>query len=63
MIESNFVALPWKGNNPAAASYGMFLRLYHFQWENPQPEVPIRHFDFVAPIDSSASFLVAVTLE
>jgi eukaryotic-like serine/threonine-protein kinase len=42
---------------------GNALRLFHFVWENPHPNVEIQRLDFVSALSSSAPFLVALTLE
>ena len=42
---------------------GHALRLFHFAWKNPYPNIEIRHVDFVSSPGSSAPFLVAITAE
>jgi len=42
---------------------GNALRLFHFTWENPYPNIEIRQLDFVSALSASAPFLVAITAE
>ena len=56
--------IAWTGNNPAAQKAGHTLRLFKATWENPYPDVTIRHFDFVSDKPSpGAPFLLAITAE
>jgi hypothetical protein len=42
---------------------GHALRLFHFAWKNPYPNIEIRHVDFLSGLSSSTPFLVAITAE
>ncbi len=53
----------WTGKNAAVQNSGQLLRLYHFQLENPRPEIVIQSIDFISTDSNSSPFLLAITLE
>jgi len=53
----------WIGTNAVAARNGYQLHLFHSVWENPRPEVAIRHLDFVSANTQCPPVLLAVTAE
>jgi WD40 repeat protein len=56
-------AAVWTGSTPAAERGGYDINLFHSAWENPRPEVEIRHLDFVSANTRCPPFLIAVTVE
>jgi hypothetical protein len=56
-------AVAWEGSNPAAAALGFRLRLFQMQWINPRADSRITHLDFRSSMESSAPFLLAITVE
>jgi hypothetical protein len=53
----------WTGSTPKAADDGNKIRLLHFAWSNPRPEVVIESLDFISAVGKAAPFLVAITAE
>lgn len=48
---------------PSQSSSSAELRLFHLVWDNPLPEQPIDHIDFISAMNDPAPFLVALTHE
>ena len=57
------VEIAWTGNNAAALSNELAIRLCHMTWDNPLPNVAIRTISFTSLGKGAAPFLVAITLE
>jgi hypothetical protein len=57
--------IAWEGDDPSPRVNWIpaWLRLYQTFWDNPRPEVEVRHIDFVSALNGSAPFLIAVTVE
>jgi serine/threonine protein kinase/WD40 repeat protein len=56
--------IAWTGSNPAARKAGHSIRLFKTVWENPFPDIPIRHLDFTSDKPTPGQpFLVAITAE
>jgi hypothetical protein len=53
----------WTGKNAAVQNSGQALRLYHFQWENPRPEIVVQSIYFTSTDSNSSPFLLAITAE
>ena len=54
----------WTGTNHASEQLNRTIRLYLGVWENPHPEKPIAHLDFVVANDGPcAPFCMAITVE
>ena len=53
----------WTGENEASRAVGRKVRLFKSTWENPRPDVPIKHLNFHASHPRAAPFLVAVTVD
>jgi hypothetical protein len=54
----------WTGANPATDRSNRALRLYLGVWENPHPDKPVTHLDFIGIQDGPcAPFCIAITAE
>ncbi|MBM3845217.1 MAG: hypothetical protein FJ405_02885 [Verrucomicrobia bacterium] len=56
-------AVVWQGSNEASRNVGMEIRLFQMAWINPKPDQIIDSIDFIAAGESSAPFLIALSLE
>ncbi len=61
-LEVSYANVAWLGTNAAISALDK-IRLYTLTWNNPFPDQPIAHFDFVSSLSTSCPFLVAVTTE
>ena len=57
-LEASNAQLAWTGKNQLSD-----LRLFHFTWPNPRPDVEVASIDFVSAMAQSAPFLIALTVE
>jgi hypothetical protein len=55
--------IAWVGGNPRTQMMGLGLRLCHYTWQNPTPDIPIATLDFVSTLADAAPMLLAITLE
>jgi hypothetical protein len=54
----------WTGANPASDLKGLSIRLYLGVWDNPHPDKPVPHLDFIGIKDGPcAPFCMAITAE
>jgi hypothetical protein len=60
---SGLTVVAWSGGNGWSRSRGATIQLYKTTWENPRPEAQIVSIDFVSTQESTAPFLVAITVE
>jgi hypothetical protein len=53
--------LAWEGSNERVKDQGMVLKLYHYTWENPLPEVEITSIDLVSSMNDTGYMLYGIT--
>jgi len=53
--------LAWEGSNERVKDQGMDLKLYHYTWENPMPEVEIASVDLVSSMNDTGYMLYGIT--
>ncbi|HER08692.1 MAG TPA: hypothetical protein ENO20_07250 [Bacteroides sp.] len=53
--------LAWEGSNERVKDQGMDLKLYHYTWENPMPEVEITSIDLVSSMNDTGYMLYGIT--
>jgi len=53
--------LAWEGSNERVKDQGMDLKLYHFTWENPIPDVEITSIDLVSSMNDTGYMLYGIT--
>jgi WD40 repeat protein len=62
-LQSDSAVLAWTGTNAACLKSRQSLRLYRFTWQNPFPQAEIQTISFKSTMNSSAPFLIAITVE
>ncbi len=60
---SDKLQIVWTGKNTAMSGNGPDVRLFKTSWKNPRPEVEIEHIDYRTAMNTSAPFLIAITVD
>jgi hypothetical protein len=53
--------LAWEGSNDRIKNIGFVLKLYHFTWENPLPEIEITSIDLISSMNDTGYMLYGIT--
>jgi len=53
--------LAWEGSNKRVKDMGVVLKLYHYTWENPLPEVEITMVDLISSMNDTGYMLYGIT--
>lgn len=53
--------LAWEGSNNRVKDLGFVLKLYHYTWINPMPEIEIKSIDLISSMNDTGYMLYAIT--
>lgn len=53
--------LAWEGSNKRVEDIGMSLKIFHFTWHNPKPDVKITSIDLISSMSDTGYMLYGLT--